>query len=379
VGIPWTEDELALLRRLANEPLSYPQVAERFPKRTVGSVRQKMETLHLARSARKAVESASKHARETEAMRAELELYRAVDAGALTPAKWQRTKPRGGHHGIACMVLSDPHYGEVVRPEQVAGYNAYNDKIAEQRTRRFFDKGISLARDYVQGMTYDGCVLFLPGDNLSGVIHEELARTNERPLLESVFYWADRLVPGLRMLADDFGKLTVPCVVGNHPRLSKKPVSKNRAQDNVDWVLYRLLAREFRDDPRVTFMISDAADLLVPVYDTTYLLTHGDQFRGGTGISAQFSPLMLGQARKTRRQLVLGKPYDWMVMGHWHSYVPDFHGIIASGTLKGYDEYAYIGNFEPEVPKLAFWITTPERGAGFFNPIEPMDRKAEGW
>jgi hypothetical protein len=316
---------------------------------------------------------------ELAAVRAELGLYREIERTKLDVPTWMRKTSSRKHHGTAMMIFSDPHFDEVVRPEQVAYYNAYNADIAEKRTRRFFEKGISLARDYIAGIQYDGAVLFLTGDNFSGTIHDELSATNERPLLESLLYWTERFAPGIRMLADDFGHLTVPCVVGNHPRLTRKPVAKNRAQDNVDWLFYHLLAREFKSDKRVTFMVSDAADLLVPVYGTTYLETHGDQFRGGSGISAQLSPLMIGQNRKTRRQLALGKPYDWMVMGHWHSYSPAFKGIMVSGSLKGLDEYAYINNFEPEPPRLSFWITTPERGAGFFNPIEPMDRGAEGW
>lgn len=69
---------------------------------------------------------------------------------------------------------------------------------------------------------------------------------------------------------------------------------------------------------------------------------------------------------------------DWLVMGHWHQY---FHGkgLIVSGSMKGYDEYAYVSNFEPEPPQLAFWVTTPEHGVTISAPILPADRQAEGW
>jgi len=114
------------------------------------------------------------------------------------------------------------------------------------------------------------------------------------------------------------------------------------------------------------------------VHDTRFLLTHGDQFRGGSGIAGIMSPLKLGQHRKGQREQALGRGFDWMVMGHFHQYICG-QGLLVNGSLKGYDEYAYISNFGTEVPTQAFWITTPEHGMTFTAPIFPADRKAEGW
>jgi hypothetical protein len=50
-----------------------------------------------------------------------------------------------------------------------------------------------------------------------------------------------------------------------------------------------------------------------------------------------------------------------------------------NGSLKGYDEYAYVSNFGFETPRQAFWVTTPEHGPSFHTAIEVMNRKAEGW
>ena len=307
-----------------------------------------------------------------------LDLISSIEAAVPEPPKWLRAPSKGGHRGIVSLVLSDTHFDEVVRPEQIDFLNAYNRGIAEQRTRAAFEKTIVLARDYVKGIDYDGAALFLTGDLLSGNIHDELKQTNEGTLFEAVEHWLDPLIAGITMLADDFGKLVVPCVVGNHGRMTRKPVAKNRAQDNVEWLVYKALERHFRGDERVTFMVSDAADVTVPLYATTFLATHGDQFRGGSGISGAMAPLLLGQHRKTRRQMAAGKPFDWLVMGHWHQYMSG-KGLIVSGSMKGYDEYAFVSNFVPEPPQLAWWITTPENGVTISAPVLPADREAEGW
>ncbi len=317
--------------------------------------------------------------RENGQLRDDLGLLTALEAQKATPPSWTLHPGGSGHRGIVTAVLSDQHYGEVVRPEQIGYVNAYNPTIAEIRTRRFFERVLVLARDYIRGVEYDGGILMLPGDGLSGTIHEELARTNAETVIESVLRAVEWIAAGITLLVDDLGSLLVPCVVGNHTRMTHKPIAKNRAQDNLDWLVYKLLEREFRHDERVTMMVADGADLLVSAYDTTYLLTHGDQFRGGTGISGSMAPIALGQHRKTRRQMSAGKPYHWLVMGHWHEAAGPGRGVIQSGTLKGMDEYAWVSNFPVTPPQLAWWVSTPEHGPSFYTPIEPADREQEGW
>src|SRR5439155_961093 len=133
------------------------------------------------------------------------------------------------------------HFDEVVRPEEIGYLNCYNRKIAEQRLKRAFDKSIVLARDYLKGVIYDGVVLFLGGDMFSGNIHEELKETNAATLMDSLVHWIEYLEAGVKQLANEFGKVHVVCVVGNHGRMTKKPRAKLRARDNIDWALYKFL------------------------------------------------------------------------------------------------------------------------------------------
>lgn len=331
-------------------------------------------------------------ARQTRSLRAQLEAQRAeimdlrrmldfvrqVDETPIRPATWKQPRAKSKGHGIVTVMLTDTHFDEVVKPEQVGGMNAYDRRIAELRLRRWSDHVITLASDYVAGIAYDGCQIMLGGDLFSGTIHQELRETNAATLFESVVHWLDPLLSALRQQADVFGHVHIGAVVGNHGRMTRKPVAKNRAQDNIEWLMLKVLQRELKADQRFTVEVSDAADLRVFVYGTRYLLTHGDQFRGGSGISGALSPLMIGQARKIRRELAAGQPFDWLVMGHWHQYWVGKR-IIVGGTLKGVDEYGWIGNFEPEPPSQAWWITDPEHGVTISAPVHVMDRKAEGW
>lgn len=316
-----------------------------------------------------------------------LSVYESIDDLVVKAPKWvSPAKPRGkGARGIPNLLFSDAHLDEIVKPEELEGANAFDRHIAEIRCRRLVDNTIKVSRDYFSGLTFEGGVLYLGGDIFGGIIHEELRETNEAPLMATIVHWLEILVAFVGELVDYYSKLHVVGVVGNHGRLSRKPRAKLRAQDNADWLLYKLLAREFRADDRVTFQVGDSADTDVEVYTTRFKVTHGDQFRGGGGIAGYLSPLSLGQHRKTRRELGLARlrdeelrGFDWLVMGHWHQYLVG-RGLIVNGSLKGYDEYAYVSNFEPEPPQQAFWIVTPEHGMSFSAPILVGDRAKEGW
>lgn len=307
------------------------------------------------------------------------DLLTSLDAVKSDAPKWLvKPSTKAQHQGIANLMLSDLHLDEVVFPAQMANANAYNRKIAERRLHATIDNTIDIAQNYITGYKYEGITVWLGGDVFSGNIHEELKQTNEAPIMASFDFWIDPMVAALRLLADEFGKVHVPGCVGNHGRNTYKPIAKNRVEDNFDWLFYRVLARELRGDPRFTWQLPVSADVSVRHYDHRYLLTHGDQFRGGSGISGIQTPLALGAFRKSKRQQGVGEPFDTMLLGHFHQY-STLPGILVNGSLKGYDEYASISNFGFEVPQQAFWISTPERGPVFHVAVQPMNREREGW
>jgi hypothetical protein len=61
-------------------------------------------------------------------------------------------------------------------------------------------------------------------------------------------------------------------------------------------------------------------------------------------------------------------------MGHWHQCL-HLGRVIVNGSLVGYNEYAYQGNFPFEAPKQALWLTHPEHGITFSMPIRVEDEK----
>lgn len=323
---------------------------------------------------------ASRQSREIEDLRKLLGVLQTIDTAIVKPPKWTVATPsKRGRKAIVTLQLTDTHFDEVVRPEQVAFLNAYDRPIAEQRLRRWVEKSVVLARDYMAGVEYEGCAVLATGDLMSGNIHAELKESNTSTLYEGAIHWVGQLSAAIDTLAAEFGKLHIGAVVGNHGRDSHKPVYKDRAKSNIEWLMWRILAREFADDDRVTFQVSDAIDLTVRLYNTTYLLTHGDEFRGGSGISGAKAPLMLGQHRTIMRQMAATDPIDFMVVGHFHTLQLPSQGLVLGGSMKGTDEYSFGKRFRPEPAQQAFWLTSAEHGPTISAPVFVEDRAAEGW
>lgn len=286
-----------------------------------------------------------------------------------TPPKWLNpTKKDRQMTGIPVLFISDIHFDEVIDQAQIGYVNKYNHDIAVDRIKHTFKTTINILTNYMANPSYDGIVCAFGGDLLSGNIHEELAETNAQSILQSVNDITELLIEGLGALADTFHKVFVPCVVGNHGRLHHKPRHKNKVFDNFEWLIYQNLAKYFNDDKRITFYIPEGPDAVFSVFDKKFLLTHGDQFRGGNAIAGIFSPLMLGMMRKQKKHAAIEKPFDVMMCGHFHQYIHS-NSLIVNGSVKGYDEFASNFNFSFEPPQQAMFIVHPIYGISYRIPI----------
>lgn len=279
-----------------------------------------------------------------------------------------KPKKDGKSPGIPEMIWSDWHWGEVVKREQLNGVNEFNLEIAHRRARRLVERTILLLRHYMVHPTYEGIVLDLGGDMLSGIIHEELVNTNAVAIMAAVRDCFGVLKWAIRELANEFGKIVVFCVVGNHGRSTKKMPSKDAAETSFDWLIYSFLEEAFQGDKRVTVVVTYSADQLYSVYGHRRLLTHGNQFRAGDSIIGPIGPIMRGRQKKHSRNAAIGQGFDVMVHGHWHNYSPGTK-VIGNGSLKGYDQFAADNNFDVQDPIQAMWITHPVHGITFHVPV----------
>jgi hypothetical protein len=250
----------------------------------------------------------------------------------------------------------------------VNNVNEYTVAIARERLRYCIETAVHLCRILDRDMRYPGIVVPLGGDMVSGAIHEELRASNEIPTMPVVLDLVDNLVPAIRTLADVFGAVFLPCVSGNHGRDTLKIYAKGRNHTSFDWLLYQFLARTFQHDKRVTFYVPEGSDAYYRVFDHKYLLTHGDQFRGGDGMIGALGPILRGDHKKRSRNAQVEMDYDTMVIGQWHQRI-QLTRVIVNSCLKGYDEYAFTNNFPFEQPSQNLWITNPRYGITYDMPV----------
>jgi len=338
----------------------------------------RIEVIGLRKQRGESARTIQKLSEQLDRINKTLEASEAILSANIETPVWLAPKKPKKSAATLVVMLSDTHFDEVVLPEEVDGLGAYNREIATMRLERWTQNVVKIARHYLSGVTYDGVLLILGGDIFSGDIHEELHDTNADTMFGSLLYWAEQVSASIALLANEFGKVHVTSVVGNHGRTTRKPRMKLRVKTNFDWLVSKMIEREFSDDKRVTFQIPEGADSLVQVYGYGQLITHGDQASGGGGIGGIWPPIMRLKARKAQRYLATGSNFSTMWCGHWHQLIQT-PSLIVNGSLKGIDEYAFINNFSFEQPQQALAIITPERGITIQAPVFCMDRKKEGW
>lgn len=285
-----------------------------------------------------------------------------------TPPKWMISQAKNVRTpGVPMTIWSDWHWGEVVNAEEVGGVNSYNKEVATARVRDLVKRTISLAKDHMVRPSYPGIVICLGGDMITGAIHEELALTNWGTVQEQFLQVQENLIWALEQMANAFGKVFVPCVVGNHGRNTIKSHMKGRVFQNYEWNLYQQLERHFRRDKRLQFLVPNETDAYFTVLGHRFLLTHGDTLgvKGGDGIIGVLGPIARGAFKVGRSEAQIGRDFDTLLMGHYHTYIPrgDAVPAIVNGSLIGYGEYARLGLRVPySRPSQALWFVHQDHG-----------------
>jgi hypothetical protein len=282
------------------------------------------------------------------------------------PPEWLIRSRAGSDRGTPMTIWSDWHYGEVVFKNQVGGMNEFNKRIARERAKRLVETTVDLAYTHMGNakLTYPGAVLCLGGDMLGGDIHEELAKSNDRTTQQSIEDLIDLLGAGIETMAGKFGKLFIPCVVGNHGRSTKKMQMKDRVFTSHEWNVYCALKRHFRSSRNIQFYIPEGADAHFKVYGTRYMLTHGDSLgvKGGDGIIGALGPILRGVLKTHRSESQIDQEFDMAIIGHWHQalWLPS---VIVNNSLKGYDEFARLALRAPySRPSQQLWFDHPKHG-----------------
>lgn len=276
---------------------------------------------------------------------------------------------------VPVLMVGDWHGGEKVSLSETNGINEFNNEIMEKRVKRLVERTLDLCKNHAAN-NYSGLVLPLLGDFISGGIHPELSKTDEEEVIPSSLRVRDLLVGMIENFLAEFNQIYCPCTSGNHARNTHKPEYKRLVFKNFDWMIYQLLYRHFKNDPRVRFDIPESNEVLFKIFGYRFLLMHGDQLgvKGGDGLIGALGPIMRGALKVGRQSAAMGRDFDFLLAGHWHQTL-NLPGIMINNTLKGYDEFSMkCLRAVPALPSQTLFFVHPKWGKTQYREIYLEDK-----
>ena len=274
--------------------------------------------------------------------------------------KYKHRKPSGQIKGnsVQSMIapLTDTHVGDNVEADQMMGLNAYNIDIFNKRLFGWANQVITLAELRRNSAEVGELIIPMLGDMISGDIHEELARTNNDHCMGQMIRGANLIAQALMLIAPHFDKVRVPCVVGNHGRMTRKPPMKDKYMD-WDYMLYQWISVFCADQKNIEFHIPKSFMTTVNVCNRDILLAHGDFISGGgsgtainRGVSNMrnvmaFQKGLKDEVIQLQDNTLEGVPerFETALIGHFHRIDEIDIGTGAvhiCGCMKGGDEFA---------------------------------------
>jgi len=281
---------------------------------------------------------------------------------ALPPIKLPKVKNqhRGDTAQIVVAPLSDTHVGEYVDFKQMAGINQYDFEIFNSRLYGWTQQLVNLVSYRRNTADINELVVPLLGDMISGDIHEELSKTNVDHCMGQMIRGANLIAQALRYLAPHFSSISIPCVVGNHGRMTRKPPMKDKHMD-WDYMMYQWIAAFCRNHANIKFDISQSFFHIFSVANRNILIMHGDAVSGGG--SAQSLTKTVSNLRSVLQYNQEGfkkTQFDSVMLGHFHRVDEidiDTGELHICGCMKGPDEFAFQRIQKASHPKqiVTYW------------------------
>lgn len=267
-----------------------------------------------------------------------------------------KTKSVGTLEATAVVVASDWHWAETVHADNVNGLNEFTTKIAKARAEKFFANTVKLLDIFKEHSQIDTLVLALLGDFINGELREEAMQNNGELTMNELLEVQEVLLSGIKHLLDNTNvNLVIPCHSGNHGRITKKIHVSTEAGNSLEYVMYHMLARAFKDEKRVRFIIPTSYHSFLDIGGFTVRFSHGHAIRYAGGVGGIFIPV-----KKAIAQWNKARHVDLDVIGHYHQ-MRDGGDFICNGSLIGWNEFANFIKADFEKPKQVFFLIDHNR------------------
>jgi hypothetical protein len=261
---------------------------------------------------------------------------------------------------------TDWHIGEFVKSEQVEGFGGTDYKLACARIGKLGHMIAQQADLLRNAYTLDECRIIGTADWISGDIHDELIRTNEFPAPVQAVKSGFLLGAFIAGLSAHFKRVKVDLITaGNHDRLTRKPQSSDGGLNSFGYIACEIAKQHVADCPNVDVKIHSALSAIVEVAGVRYLITHGDGIKGTWGIPFYGIERKKQKEAMARMNMEVGKHFDKIVIGHFHTALNHEHWIIG-GSLTGTNAFDHKeGRYSR--PHQTSWCVHPRHGEFNFS------------
>ena len=265
---------------------------------------------------------------------------------------------------VPVLVASDWHIEETVSAAITNGLNEYNLAIAEDSIKQFFNKACIKVADSKRKHIVHTVVLALLGDIINGVLRSEDLESNQTTPVDAVSIARALIYTGIKKLVTDTGcNIHVICCVGNHGRLTDKIHYSNQVHNSLEYLIYKTLERDFRDNDKVTFNVSEAPYVIQPIFGVKVRFHHGHAARFNGGIGGLAVPVL----RKAQQMNTI-EHADLDVIGHFHS-AQMFSNVIVNGSLVGSNGFSMSLGLPHDIPKQTYFEIDSKYGRTEVSPI----------
>lgn len=242
--------------------------------------------------------------------------------------------------------LSDLHAGIEVDN----WWNKYNIGILRSRLTRYLDE----IRDVQQLHQCKICNVVLGGDNISGLIHQNLRLQNNENVIEQLKIAVEYIGEFIYTLQDWFEEINVYSVSGNHSRMSPNKDDHMKGEELDDMIPF-CLSLKFANNDKVHICdygynkIDSTICAFVTRGGKRLYVVHGDKDSPSNVVK--------------NLTLMSGTKPDGIIMGHRHHNALDTEHnvkIIQCGCVVGTDDYCVDKRISGE-PEQCVFITSDKR------------------
>jgi hypothetical protein len=320
------------------------------PEDLAGSTPQSMHALRLHKEMRDTEQKLRDSRREIESLRVKLsaavfdlnlaerkaQLSDAVRKDEYTESyDFKEISCNGDATAILC--LNDWHVEETIDPDLVYNLNRYNLEVAAKRIENVGHSFLKVLKSARVLSNINDLVIAVLGDLINGYIHEEMVEDNQLPPTEALLFARRHLKALIEFILanTDFEKITIATSYGNHGRTTRKPMIATAYANSYEWLIYEVMADEYKDHPRVNWVVSKSYFNNLNIQGKRVRFHHGDFVNYQGGVGGLMIPL-----RKSIHEWNQSLPADLDVLGHWHQFLRSRNAVV-SNCLVGTSPYSF--------------------------------------